>query len=152
MRLLARGQGRKRPLTSSGGGDHDDDGAADLDLVALLQALGRVHAAVVEPGAVRRAEVLDEPVAVGQLEQGVVAGGVLVIDDEASLPAGGELGVESAGLVAGLDNDRMGGGGLGQGGLTRACYRGNSGPPGFLFLIADVVPGREGAGMSSPVG
>src|SRR6266699_4890009 len=152
MRLLARGQGRKRPLTSSGGGDHDDDGAADLDLVALLQALGRVHAAVVEPGAVGRAEVLDEPVAVGQLEQGVVAGGVLVIDDQAALPAGGELGVEGADLVAGLDDDRMGGGSLGEGGFTRARHRGDNGPPGLLLLVADVLPGREGVGMGSPVG
>ena len=54
----------------------------------------------------------------GQLEQGVVAGGVLVIDDQAALPAGGELGVEGADLVAGLDDDRMGGGGLGEGGFT----------------------------------
>src|ERR1700732_4924068 len=91
------------PATGSGGGDHDHDGAADLDLVALLQPLGRVHAAVVEPSAVGRAEVLDKPVAVSQLEQGVVAGGVLVVDDQAALPAGGELGMEGADLFTGLD-------------------------------------------------
>jgi len=59
--------------------------------------------------------VLDEPVAVGQLEQGVVAGGVLVVDDQAALPAGGELAMEGADLVTSLDDDRMRGGRLGQG-------------------------------------
>jgi len=52
---------------------------------------------------------------VSQLEQGVVAGGVLVVDDQAALPAGGELGMEGADLFTGLDDDRMGGGRLGQG-------------------------------------
>src|SRR5205823_2162037 len=61
-------------LRARSGGHHDDDRAADLDLVALLQPLGREHATAVEPGAVGRAEILDEPVAVGRLEQGVVAG------------------------------------------------------------------------------
>src|SRR5689334_19935664 len=136
----------------SGGGHHHDDRTADLDLVALLQPLGREHAAAVEPGAVGRAETLDEPVAVGRPAPGVVAGRVLVAEHQAALPAGGELGVEDVGLVTGLDRDRVGGGALGKGGFTRARYRGDSGPPGLLLLVADVVPGREGAGMSTAVG
>jgi hypothetical protein len=52
---------------------------------------------------------------VGQLEQGVVAGGVLVVDDQAALAAGGELAMEGADLVTSLDDDRMGGVRLGQG-------------------------------------
>src|SRR5689334_16380125 len=139
------------PLRSRGG-HHDDDRAADLDLVALLEPLGREHAAAVEPGAVGRAEVLDEPVAVGWLEQSVVAGRVLVVEHQAALPAGGELGVEDVRLVTGLDGDRLGRGALGDGGFTRARYRGDNGPPGVLLLVADVVPGWEGTGMSTAVG
>src|SRR6266705_897482 len=82
----------------------------------------------------------------------MVAGRVLVVEHQAALPAGSELGVEDVGVAAGLDGDRLGGGALGDGGFTRARYRGDSGPPGLLLLVADVVPGREGAGRSIAVG
>ena len=87
------------------GRHHDDDGAPDPDLVAFLQPLGDDDAAPVEPGAVGRAEVLDVPEAVSRLEEGMMAGGVLVVDHQGALSAGGELGVEDAGLVPGLDDD-----------------------------------------------
>src|SRR5439155_10801532 len=69
-----------------------------------------------------------------------------------ALPARGELGVEDVGLVAGLEDDRPGRRSLGEGGLPRARDRGDSGPPGLFLLRADVFPGREGAGMGTPVG
>jgi signal transduction histidine kinase len=87
------------------GRHHHDDGAPDPDLVAFLQPLGDDDAAPVEPGAVGRAEVLDVPEAVSRLEEGMMAGGVLVVDNQGALSAGGELGVEDAGLVPGLDDD-----------------------------------------------
>src|SRR5215470_4985029 len=93
VRGRSRGARRARAAALGwSGGDDDDYGAADLDLVAFLETLGLVDAAVVEPGAIGGVEVLDEPEAVRQLEQGVVAGGVLVADHQAALPAGGEVG------------------------------------------------------------
>jgi anti-sigma regulatory factor (Ser/Thr protein kinase)/anti-anti-sigma regulatory factor len=124
---------------------HDDDGrAADLDLVALLQALGAEHAAPVEPGAVGRAEVLYVPVAVRELEQAVLAGGMLVADDQGTLPAGGELLVEGAGLAAGLDDDRRGAFAVGHRMVALSRDGGHRGPPGRLLLRGDVFPRREG--------
>src|SRR5262249_61965924 len=61
------------------------DGTPDLDLVALLQMLGGAEAAPVEPGAVGRAEVLDEPQGVGDVEAGVVAGSELMGDEEGAV-------------------------------------------------------------------
>ena len=119
-------------LTGPGGSGRDDghDGAADPYLVALLQPLGVVDAAVVEPGAIGRIEVFDPPEAMGELEDGVVAGGVLVVDGQRALPARGELGVEDLGLVAHLEGDRLRAAGLGQGGFVLAGDRGDGGPPG----------------------
>src|ERR1700759_5597381 len=109
------------------GGDDGDDGAADLDLVAFLEALGLVDAAVIEPGAVGGVEVLHEPEAVRQLKQGVVARGGLVADHQAALSAGGELGVEGVRLAAGLDDDRLGRRRVGEGGLAWSGNRGDGG-------------------------
>src|SRR5580698_8021957 len=96
---------------------HEYDGASDLDLVALLQPLGREDAAPVEPGAVGGVEVFGVPVAMGGLEEGVLAGGVLIADDQRALPARGEFGVEDAGIVADLDDDRLGAPAFGEGGV-----------------------------------
>ena len=133
------------------GGDDGDYGVADFDLVAFLQALSLVNATVVEPGAVGGVQVLDEPEAVGQLEQGVLAGGVLIADYQAALSARGELLVEGVRLAAGLDDDRLGRRSLGQGGVTRAGDRGDGGPPGRFLLRAGVVPRRERARLGTPV-
>jgi two-component system OmpR family sensor kinase len=133
------------------GRHHDDDGAPDPDLVALLQPLGDDEAAPVEPGAVGRAEVLDVPEAVSRLEEGMMAGGVLVVDNQGALSAGGELGVEDAGLVSGLDDDRLGGPGFGEGGVALAGDGRHGGPPGLLFLLAGVFPGRERPRVSAAV-
>src|SRR6516225_1805153 len=84
----------------------DDDGASDLDLVALLQPLGGEDAAPVEPRAVSGVEVLDVPETVGGLEEAVLAGRMLIVDDQRALAARGEVLVEDVSLVLGLDDDR----------------------------------------------
>ena len=101
------------------GRHHDDDGAPDPDLVAFLQPLDGADAAPVEPGAVGRAEVLDVPQAMSGLEEGVMAGGVVIVDDQCALPARGEFGMEDAGLAADLEGDGRGGSRVGQGGVAR---------------------------------
>src|ERR1700677_2460928 len=134
------------------GGDHLDDGAADLDLVALLQALRGEHPAPVEPRAVRRAEVLDVPGTVRELEPGVVVGGVVIAHRQVALAARGEVGAEDVGLASGLDDERRGGPEVGQGGLAVAVDGGYGGPPGFLLGVGDVVPPRDGALLGPAVG
>src|SRR5690348_3741189 len=132
-------------------GDDDDEGAAYLYLVAALEALGGEDAAVVEPGAVGGAEVLDEPVAVRWLEEGVVARGVVVVDDQRTLPPRGELGVEDPGLVADLDGDRLGTAGVREGGFALVGDRGDRRPPGLFLRRGDVLPFRQGAGVGPSV-
>src|SRR6202034_2225208 len=91
---------RQRPLPAAVGYRyHGDRGVADPDLVAPLQPLGGDDAAVVEEGAVGRAQVLDVPQAVRGLEEAVMAGRVLVADGQCALPSGGEILVEDMGLL-----------------------------------------------------
>src|SRR5580704_17646329 len=125
------------------GRDDLDDGAADLDLVALFQALRGEHAAAVEPGPVRRLEVLDVPGAVRELEPGVVVGGMVIGHHQAALAARGEVGAEDMGLLRGLDDERRGGPGVGQGGLAVAADGGHGGLPGLLLTAGNVVPRRD---------
>ena len=134
------------------GRHHEDDGAPDPDLVAFLQPLDGADAAPVEPGAVGRAEVLDVPEAMSGLEEGVMAGGVIVVDDQCALPACGEFGMEDAGLAADLDGDGRGGSRVGKGGVARACDGRHGGLPGLLLLLGGVFPGRERPGVSATVG
>ena len=68
------------------------------------KALGGEHPAPVEPRAVRRAEIFHVPVPVGELEEGVVAGGIVVADRQIALAARGEVSAEDVGLAAELDH------------------------------------------------
>ncbi len=138
-------------LSSGSGRHHRHDGAPDPDLVPLLQPLGGDDAAAVEPGAVGRAEVFDVPQAVRGQEEGVVAGGMLVVDHQRALAPRGELGVEDTRLAAGLDDDRRGGTRVGEGGVARGGNRGNGGPPGLLLLLGGVFPRRQGPWVSAAV-
>jgi hypothetical protein len=131
---------------------HDDGGVPDPDLVALLQPLGLVNAASVEPGAVGRAEVFDVPKAMGELEQGVVAGGVVVADGQRALAPRGEFGVKDAGLIAGLDDKRLAGEPVGEGGVALAGDGGHGGLPGLLLLLSGVFPRRQSPGVCAAVG
>src|SRR5215510_12285080 len=92
-----------RQAESRSYGLHGQDGVPDSDLVTFLQPLGCLDAAPVQPGAVGRAQVFDIPPAAGNLEACVAAGGEFVVDDEAAFPAHGELGIEGAAAVGGLD-------------------------------------------------
>src|SRR5262252_3582537 len=124
----------------------------DLDLVAFLQMLGGAEAAPIEPGAVRRAEVLDEPQVVGDLETGVVSGGELVVDDDAALAACREGATEAVTLVPELDDQRSAGGRIDKGAPGLRGDGGHSGSPGLLLLLGDVLPRRQRCGMGAAVG
>src|SRR5260370_17790002 len=68
---------------------------------------------------------------------------MLITDGQCALAARSELGVEDAGLVFYLDDKRVGGDAIGDGGLALAGDGGHSGPPGLLLLLGDVIPRRE---------
>src|ERR1017187_8607254 len=88
----------------------------------------------------------------GELEQGVVTGGPVVLDGQVSYPPRGEIGVEDAGLVSGLDDERLFGQPVGQGGILRARDGGHGRLPGFPFLFCGVLPAWEGRGIRAAVG
>src|SRR6266550_8419719 len=132
---------------------HDGhDGTPDLDLVAFLQMLGGAEAAPIERGAVGRAEVLDEPQAVSDLETGVVTGSELVADGEVALAACGEGGAEAVTLVSDLDDQWPGGGRLDEGPPGLCGDGGHSGFPGLLLLLGGVLPRRQRCGMGAAGG
>src|ERR1039457_3765189 len=88
----------------------------------------------------------------GELEQGVVTGGPVVLDGQVSHPPRGEIGVEDAGLVSGLDDERQFGQPVGEGGILRARDGGHGRLPGFPFLFCGVLPAWERRGIRAAVG
>ncbi len=66
--------------------------------------------------------------------------------------ARGEFGVKDAGLVPGLDDDRLGGADIGEGHVARAGDGGHRGLPGLLLLLGGVVPRRERSGAGAAMG
>jgi hypothetical protein len=133
-------------------GLHGHDGVPDSDLVTFLQPLGCLDAAPVQPGAVGRAQVFDIPPAAGNLEACVAAGGEFVVDDEAAFPAHGELGIEGAAAVGGLDAQGPGTHPHSTGDFPLPRDGGRRRPPGRLFLRTDIFPRRQRRGMGSAVG
>ena len=97
-------------------------------------------------------EVFHVPEAVGVLEAGVVAGGMLVADGQRALAPGGEGGVEDVGPVSGLDDERLSGGAIGQGGVAQPGDGGCGGPPGLSLLLGDVLPRRDRSLSGTAVG
>src|SRR5260370_25628079 len=76
---------------------------------------------------------------------------MLIADGQLALAARGEFGVEDAGLFAGLDDERLGGADLGEGGVARAGDGGYRGLPGLLFLLGGLFPRRERPGLGAAV-
>src|ERR1700722_1122407 len=136
------------PAGPSRSGRYDgQEDVPDLDLVALLQQLGRVDAASVQPGAVGRAQVLDVPQVAGDFEAGVLAGGEVVVDDERALPPRGEVGVKDVLPVCGPEDQGLRWDGIGESHAGLPGDRGYGGPPRLLLRLSGVFPGRESAGM-----
>ena len=115
----------------------------DLDLVAFFQPLTLEDAAPIEPGAIGRAEILDIPKTVSEQEVGVLARGTLIVENQRALPADGEVVVEDAGLISGLDDERLGRRSLGEGGIAGAGDCGYGGFPSLLLLPGGVFPRRK---------
>ena len=79
-------------------------------------------------------------------------GGVIVADGQDTLAARGEFGVKHAGLIAGLDDKRLGAEPVRDGGVALACDGGRDGPPGFLLLLGGLFPRWQRPGVGAAVG
>jgi hypothetical protein len=60
--------------------------------------------------------------------------------------------LEDAGLIPGLDDQRLGGRPLGEGDIALAGDRGHGGPPGLLLLLGGLFPRRKRPGAGAAVG
>src|SRR5260370_28647173 len=77
---------------------------------------------------------------------------MLIADGQCALAARSEFGFEDVGLVAGLDDERVGRADIGEGDVALAGDGGHGGPPGLLFLLGGVFPRRERSLVGATVG
>jgi len=82
---------------------------------------------------------------------GVLARGALIAESQRTLAADSEVVVEDAGLISGLDDERLGRRPLGEGGLAGGGDCGHSDLPGLLLLIRRVFPRRKRPGVGAAV-
>ncbi len=94
---------------------------------------------------------MDIPKAADEPEASVAAGSEFVLDNELALTADGEVGVEALALVPGLDDQRSGARGLGDGLAGLRGNGGHGGSPGLLLLLGGSFPGWEGFGVGVSV-